>query len=155
MSAFGHARNDGTLYRDRVDLLVVGGSGFLGREITRQARRAGHSVAATFHSRGPAVAEVDWRNLDIRCRDDVTALVLAARPDVIVNAAFRQSDWTTTAEGGMHVALAAALVGTRLVHVSSDAVFSGTTTVTTRRMSRIPRHPTAPPKPPPRRRSRA
>lgn len=105
----------------------MGGSGFLGLEIIRQARRAGHSVAATFHSRVPAVADVDWGNLDIRHRDDVTALVLAARPDVIVNAAYRQSDWATTAEGGMHVALAAAVVGARLVHVSSDAVFSGTT----------------------------
>lgn len=105
----------------------MGGSGFLGLEITRQARRAGHSVAATFHSHVPAVADVDWRNLDIRHRDDVTALVLAAQPDVIVNAAYRQSDWATTAEGGMHVALAAAAVGARLVHVSSDAVFSGTT----------------------------
>jgi dTDP-4-dehydrorhamnose reductase len=108
-----------------VDVLVVGGSGFLGLEITRQARRAGHSVSATFHSRVPAVADVEWRNLDIRHRDDVTALVLAVRPDVIVNAAYRQSDWATTAEGGMHVALAAAVVGARLVHVSSDAVFSG------------------------------
>lgn len=53
------------------------------------------------------------------------ALVRAAQPDVIVNAAYRQSDWATTAEGGMHVALAAASVGARLVHVSSDAVFSG------------------------------
>jgi dTDP-4-dehydrorhamnose reductase len=110
-----------------VDLLVVGGSGFLGLEITRQARRAGQGVVATFHSRVPAVADVDWRNLDIRHRDDVAALVLAARPDVIINAAYRQSDWATTAEGGMHVALAAAAVRARLVHVSSDAVFSGTT----------------------------
>ncbi len=106
---------------------MVGGSGFLGLEITRQARRSGLNVAATFHNRVPAVADVNWKNLDIRHRDDVTALILAARPDVIVNAAYRQSDWTTTAEGAMHVALAAAMVGARLVHVSSDAVFSGTT----------------------------
>jgi dTDP-4-dehydrorhamnose reductase len=110
-----------------VKILVVGGSGFLGLEITRQARLAGHSVTATFHSRVPAVADVDWRNLDIRHRDDVTALVLATRPNMIINAAYRQSDWATTAEGGMHVALAAAVAGARLVHVSSDAVFSGTT----------------------------
>jgi dTDP-4-dehydrorhamnose reductase len=109
-----------------VDLLVIGGSGFLGLEIVRQARLAGQSVAATVHERAPAVADVDWRKLDIRHRDDVTALVVSARPNVIINAAYRQSDWATTAEGGMHVALAAAAVGTRLVHVSSDAVFSGT-----------------------------
>ncbi|MFC4069003.1 sugar nucleotide-binding protein [Actinoplanes subglobosus] len=110
-----------------MDLLVVGGSGFLGLELTRQARRAGHSVAATFHSRVPDVADVDWRSLDIRRRDDVMALAHAVRPDVIINAAYRQSDWATTADGGMHVAVAAAAVGARLVHVSSDAVFSGTT----------------------------
>ncbi|GIH95606.1 dTDP-4-dehydrorhamnose reductase [Planobispora siamensis] len=106
---------------------MVGGGGFLGREIIRQARLAGHRVAATFHSRTPGdVADVDWRRLDIRHRDDVTALVLATRPDAIVNAAYRQSDWATTAEGGMHLALGAAAAGARLVHVSSDAVFSGT-----------------------------
>lgn len=104
---------------------MVGGSGFLGGEVVRQARLAGQSIVATFHSRAPAVSEVEWRSLDIRHRDDVTALVLAVRPRVIINAAYRQSDWATTADGGMHVALAAAGAGSRLVHVSSDAVFSG------------------------------
>ena len=122
----GQGAQDGRQYRDRVNLLVVGGSGFLGREITRQARVTGNSVAATFHSRAPTTGDVDWRKLDVRHRDDVTALVLAARPDVVINAAYRQSDWATTAEGGMHVALAAAAAEARLVHVSSDAVFSGT-----------------------------
>ena len=45
---------------------------------------------------------------------------------MIINAAYRQSDWETTADGAAHVALAAAAAGARLVHVSSDAVFSGT-----------------------------
>jgi dTDP-4-dehydrorhamnose reductase len=113
-------------YRGLVDLLVVGGSGFLGLEITRQAQLAGHSVVATFHTRVPSIPGVGWRMVDIRHRDDVTALALQARPDVVINAAYRQSDWATTADGGMHVALAAAAVDARLVHVSSDAVFSGT-----------------------------
>lgn len=108
-------------------LLVFGGTGFLGLEITRQAQLAGNDVVATFHTRVPSMAGVDWRMVDIRRRDDVTALALQARPDVIINAAYRQSDWAATADGGMHVALAAAAVGARLVHVSSDAVFSGTT----------------------------
>jgi dTDP-4-dehydrorhamnose reductase len=113
-------------YRALVDLLVIGGTGYLGREVTRQAMRAGQSVGATFHSGEPAEPGVDWRQLDIRCRDDVTSLARRTRPSVIVNAAYRQSDWATTADGGMHVALAAAAAGARLVHVSSDAVFSGT-----------------------------
>jgi dTDP-4-dehydrorhamnose reductase len=112
-------------YHALVDLLVIGGSGFLGRRITRQAQLAGHRVIATFHANVPPASDMDWRMVDIRRRDDVTALALYARPDVIINAAYRQSDWETTADGGMHVALAAAAAGARLVHVSSDAVFSG------------------------------
>jgi dTDP-4-dehydrorhamnose reductase len=108
-----------------VDLLVIGGSGYLGRRITRQARLAGHGVIATAHTKVPPAAGVDWRMVDIRRREDVTALALDARPDVIINAAYRQSDWDATADGGAHVALAAAAAGARLVHVSSDAVFSG------------------------------
>ena len=104
---------------------MVGGSGFLGRTITRQAQLAGHRVIATFHANAPEAAGVDWRMLDVRRRDDVTALAARARPDAIINAAYLQSDWKTTADGGTHVALAAAAAGARLVHVSSDAVFSG------------------------------
>jgi dTDP-4-dehydrorhamnose reductase len=108
-----------------VDLLVIGGSGFLGRRITRQAQLAGHSVIATFHASVPPATDADWRKLDIRRRDDVTALTLHVRPDAVINAAYRQPDWETTADGGMHVALAVAAAGARLVQVSSDAVFSG------------------------------
>jgi dTDP-4-dehydrorhamnose reductase len=108
-----------------VDLLVIGGSGLLGRALTRQARLAGHQVTATFHAGGPAAAGVDWRTLDIRRRDDVIALAGDVRPDAVINAAYRQSDWETTADGGAHVASAAASAGARLVHVSSDVVFSG------------------------------
>jgi len=106
-------------------LLVVGGSGFLGQEVIRQARAAGTRVVATFHRRASPLPGVDWQALDIRRRDDVMALVERTRPAVVVNTAFRQADWATTADGGMHVAAAATAVGARLVHVSSDAVFSG------------------------------
>jgi len=44
-----------------MDLLVIGGSGFLGRRITRQARLAGHGVIATGHTKVPPTAGVDWR----------------------------------------------------------------------------------------------
>jgi dTDP-4-dehydrorhamnose reductase len=108
-----------------VHLLVVGGSGFLGLRITRQAQLAGHRVIATCHASAPPDVDVDWRGLDIRCRGDVMALARRARPDAVINAAYRQSDWAVTADGGAHVALAAAATGARLVHVSSDVVFSG------------------------------
>ncbi|HKX66297.1 MAG TPA: sugar nucleotide-binding protein [Intrasporangium sp.] len=106
-------------------LLVVGGSGFLGREIVRQSRAAGHAVTATFHSAAPLPPGPDWRQVDVRDRDVVTRLAEDARPDLVINAAYLQADWATTADGATHVALAAAAVGARLVHVSSDVVFSG------------------------------
>lgn len=106
-------------------LLVAGGSGYLGQRIVSRALGSGHSVTATYHANRPGTPGADWRPLDIRRRDDVAALAAEVRPDVIVNAAYLQSDWETTADGAVHVALAAAAAGARLVHVSSDAVFSG------------------------------
>jgi dTDP-4-dehydrorhamnose reductase len=108
-----------------VDLLVLGGSGFLGLRVIAQARRAGHRVTATCHGSVPPAGDADWRRLDIRRRDDVTALARLTRPDAVINAAYRQDDWETTADGAAHAALAAAAAAARLVHVSSDAVFAG------------------------------
>jgi dTDP-4-dehydrorhamnose reductase len=108
-----------------VHLLVVGGSGFLGREIVGQSQAAGRATTATYHSSRALTQGPDWRQLDIRDGEAVRSLARDVRPDVVINAAYRQSDWATTAEGSTHVALAAAAVGARLVHVSSDAVFSG------------------------------
>jgi dTDP-4-dehydrorhamnose reductase len=107
------------------NLLVIGGSGLLGREVTRQAQRQGARVLATFHRRRPTISGVQWRQLDIRNRHEVTALIQQHRPVAIVNAAYRQSDWATTADGATHVAAAVVVAGSRLVHVSSDVVFAG------------------------------
>ena len=109
-----------------MDLLVVGGSGFLGQELIRQALLAGDRVGATSRSgAGTPSSVVTWRATDIKLRDDVAALVADLRPAVIINAASDRRDWRTTADGAMHVAVAAATCEARLVHVSSDAVFSG------------------------------
>ncbi|WP_203840958.1 SDR family oxidoreductase [Winogradskya humida] len=108
-----------------MDLLVVGGSGFLGREVARQAQLAGDRVTASFHSGPREIPGVEWHGLDIRHRAATVALVERVRPQVVINAAYLQTDWATTADGGMHVADAAVRAGARLVHVSSDAVFSG------------------------------
>ena len=107
-------------------VLVVGGSGYLGREVVRQALTAGHQVAATYLTRPADLDGPAWYALDIRHREQVADLVAVVKPDVIINAAYQQADWASTADGAVHVAIAAASVGARLVHVSSDAVFSGT-----------------------------
>lgn len=47
------------------------------------------------------------------------------RPRVVVNATSSEADWAITAEGPIRLAMAAARYGSRLLHISSDAVFSG------------------------------
>jgi dTDP-4-dehydrorhamnose reductase len=106
-------------------VLVVGGSGFLGSEVARQALAAGHEVAATYLTRPADVAGTAWHAMAVRDRRQVADLVTAIKPDLVVNAAFQKADWASSADGAAHVAIAAASVAARLVHVSSDAVFSG------------------------------
>jgi dTDP-4-dehydrorhamnose reductase len=97
-------------------ILVTGGSGELGREIRRVAR---HEVVAGYNS-----VPVDGGvRVDVRRRGEVEAVVRDVRPDAIIHTAYLQSDWVTTADGAANVATAAR--GIRLVHVSSDALFSG------------------------------
>lgn len=107
-------------------VLVVGGSGFLGREVARQSLAAGHQVAATYLTRPTDMAGTAWHAMDIRDRQQVADLVTAIKPDLVINAAFQKADWASSADGAAHVAIAAASVAARLVHISSDAVFSGT-----------------------------
>ncbi|MFC8298810.1 SDR family oxidoreductase [Micromonospora orduensis] len=106
-------------------VLVVGGSGFLGREICRRAVQAGFSVVGTFHSCDIGVPGVTAHRLDVTDRAAVRELVARVRPDAVVGTPYRYGDWAVTADGAAHVAVAAAGAGARLVHVSSDALHAG------------------------------
>ncbi|GHE35208.1 SDR family oxidoreductase [Streptomyces capitiformicae] len=106
-------------------LLIVGGSGFLGTELARRAAAAGYETAATYASRPGTAPDVAWRALDVRDAAQVTRVVADVAPSVVVNASSGGADWAVTAEGSLRVAMAAVEHGCRLVHVSSDAVFSG------------------------------
>ncbi|MBW4706053.1 MULTISPECIES: sugar nucleotide-binding protein [unclassified Micromonospora] len=105
--------------------LVVGGSGFLGGEVCRRGVAAGWSVVGTCWSGAVGVPGVAARRLDVTDREAVRRLVAEVRPDVVVATAYRTDDWTVTADGAAHVAYAAAEVGARLVHLSSDALHAG------------------------------
>ncbi|TXS63795.1 sugar nucleotide-binding protein [Streptomyces sp. sk2.1] len=106
--------------------LIIGGSGFLGAELVRRAVAAGNATAATFATGPGSVPGVAWHALDLRDPERVEAVVAEVGPRFVVNATSGESDWAVTAEGPVRLAMAAAKHGCRLVHVSSDAVFSGT-----------------------------
>ncbi|MGW4194971.1 SDR family oxidoreductase [Streptomyces sp. NPDC005004] len=106
-------------------VLIVGGSGFLGAELVRQGRSVGWEMAATFHSHPGTGADVSWHRLDLRNPVDLQEVLEAVSPQVVINASSGGAEWEVTAEGGMRLAKAVSQRDIRLVHVSSDAVFSG------------------------------
>jgi dTDP-4-dehydrorhamnose reductase len=93
-----------------VTLHVTGATGFLGRELLRLAPDASRE------------------RVDVRDADAVRALLERVQPGVVIHTAYRQDGpdaWETTVDGAENVARAAAAVGARLVHLSTDVVFDG------------------------------
>jgi dTDP-4-dehydrorhamnose reductase len=105
-------------------LLVTGGAGMLGQAVAAAATRLGHDVVALSRA-----------ELDVTDADHVRRVVAAAEPRAVVNcAAWTDVDGAETAEaaataingeGAGNVARAAAEIGARIVHVSTDYVFDG------------------------------
>lgn len=102
-------------------LLITGATGSLGR------RRYARAVAAGWTAVGTSLSTPGFERLDIRDPADVRRVLRATAPDVVIHTAAGRDrdDWPATADGAAHVAVAAAAAGVRLVHVSSDAIFSG------------------------------
>ncbi|WP_031102502.1 SDR family oxidoreductase [Streptomyces sp. NRRL S-146] len=106
-------------------ILIVGGSGFLGSELVRQARAAGHTTVATYSTEPGDASPAAWRPLDLRDAGSVDTIMAEVAPRVVINVSSGRADWAITAEGPLQLAIVAARHGTRMVHMSTDAVFSG------------------------------
>lgn len=108
-------------------LIVTGASGYLGRAVAQQARRAGWRVIGAYFRAAAPIDGVEWQQLDVRDRAAVADFVQRAQPQAIVHTAVTDHplDWATNTNGAAHVALAAQASGARLIHLSSDALFSG------------------------------
>ncbi|MBW3608410.1 MAG: dTDP-4-dehydrorhamnose reductase [Actinobacteria bacterium] len=112
------------LYGKRLRLLVTGAGGMLGRAVVEAARQRGHDVFAATRA-----------ELDVTAEAAVRAAMLEWRPDAVVNcAAYTDVDGAerdrAAADAVNHLAAgrvadAAAEVGARIVHVSTDYVFDG------------------------------
>ncbi|WP_245674152.1 SDR family oxidoreductase [Actinoplanes rectilineatus] len=105
-------------------MVITGGSGSLGRRLVARASAQGWDVTGTYLSTPSPTATV---HLDIRDPAQVRDVLTRLRPDAVVHAAAGRdrNDWLSTADGAGHVAAAASTI--RLVHVSSDAIFAGST----------------------------
>jgi dTDP-4-dehydrorhamnose reductase len=118
-------------------MIVTGGSGHLGGWVVHLARGESASdefgswdVTATYLTRPVRQPGVDWRQLDVRDQGAVEALIAEVRPWVVVHTAALNPGQGTDFEavnagGARHVARAAARVGARLIHVSTDVLFDG------------------------------
>jgi dTDP-4-dehydrorhamnose reductase len=103
-------------------ILITGATGHLGSRVAVRAAVSGWVVVGTyFNATGPMAGE----RLDVRDPAAVRELIERVRPDAVINAAAGRDDWRVMADGAAHVAVATSAAGVRLVHVSSDAVFSG------------------------------
>ncbi|MFJ8026822.1 NAD-dependent epimerase/dehydratase family protein [Streptomyces sp. NPDC096311] len=95
-------------------VLIIGGSGFLGAELVRQAVSAGRHPAATYHSRPGDYDGAAWHHLDLRDPLHLEEVLTTVAPDAVINVTSGGADWTITAEGGIRLALTAAEAGNKL-----------------------------------------
>jgi dTDP-4-dehydrorhamnose reductase len=110
-------------------LFVTGLAGYLGSHVARAAAGRGWEVSGTVHT--GTTPDPRWRALalDVRDRDAVVRAVRAVAPDAVVHTAYRMGDderaRAVNVGGSAGVAAGAAAAGARLVHLSTDVVFSG------------------------------
>ncbi len=86
---------------------ITGATGYLGSELVRLR------------------PEASTERVEVRDAAAVRKLLERVRPDVVIHTAYRQDEADVNTEGSANVARAAAAIGARLVHLSTDVVFDG------------------------------
>lgn len=117
-------------------LLITGAKGQLGRELQKQLEAGGSALGPLPEAlKGAEVAYVDLEDGDLANQGDVELLFDRHAPDVVINcAAFTKVDACETDYDGAfranalaprNLAMACEARGAKLVHLSTDYVFSG------------------------------
>lgn len=118
----------------RCDLLILGGSGFVGGRLALAARDAGLTVAATHRSR-PLPPGIPGYAVDLCDLAAVRGLLQATRPRTVVHCAVsytpasldEANQMASSADSArtLTAALRAINLATRILYVSTNAIFSG------------------------------
>ena len=121
-------------------IMITGSNGQLGNEL-KSILASGKSEIGTIDSAytNAKIIAVDVDTLDITNGEAVSAFVGENKPDIIINCAAMtnvdgcESDYETAfkvnAAGVRNLAVAAEEIGSKLIHVSTDYVFAGDSTV--------------------------
>jgi dTDP-4-dehydrorhamnose reductase len=109
-------------------ILITGGSSYLGQHLVPLAMQtSAHELRYTFYQHDP----LQWpqaRFLDILDQAKVDLLVREFAPNIIIHTVGSNRGPNISAviqQGTRHVTNAAAAVGARLIHLSTDVVFNG------------------------------
>jgi len=116
------------------NLLVTGGSGFLGAHLTIRSRHK-HDVVATYFNNRIGVPGVTWKPIDLSDSAATQDFIFEIQPDFIINCAAETNvdrceenhelAYRLNRDAAANVAMAAKDVGAKLIHISTDAVFDG------------------------------
>lgn len=119
-------------------ILVIGSNGLLGQKLCEIiVRGSAYNLTISSIEEKPLrqVVGAQYMPCDITNKKEVKAVVAAARPDVIINAAAmtevdaceteREKCWKVNVEGVENLIEAARRNDTKIIHVSTDYVFDG------------------------------
>jgi len=100
-------------------IFVTGISGDLGRALAARG-----DVIGSVHTRA-APPGVRAHVFDVRDADAVRRSLETERPETVIHTAYRQDDDSVARDGAQVVATETERIGARLIHLSTDVVFSG------------------------------
>lgn len=114
-------------------VLVVGGTGLLGRNILQQLRERSHKAVGTYYSSNDD--NLEMVTLDKTDPEQASSVVNDCNPDAIIDTAAyhnvdncetnRQQAWNVNAKGTGHMAEAATNVNAHYQYISTSFVFDG------------------------------
>ena len=117
-------------------VLIIGGSGFIGRYLRRQLiQKSGFDVTSTYDSRAPKDTDQSWYSLEITDHHRLDQIFLEVRPNVVVLLAAiadvktvemgQERATEVNVDGARQVSRLCTQHHARLIYLSSEYVFRG------------------------------